>query len=78
MVRIQTADDIAMNAYQILAFLFLSDKDMREVYSDEEVVRILDWFAAAVDGTPIGDLEKHKSPLPEFEGEPEQSAIMEI
>jgi len=65
--RIQTAEDIGMNAYQILGHLLLRDLTL---YSDEEATRILDWFSSALEGRPIGDLQTHRTPLPKFEGEP--------
>lgn len=67
MKRIQTAEDIGMTAYQIFGVMFLGAPEIK--FRDDEQARILDWFNSALEGNPIGDLEVHRCPIPEFEGE---------
>lgn len=54
-----------MNAYQLFGSLFMGG----QIYSEDEQVRILDWFSACLEGRPVGDLETDRCPLPAFEGE---------
>lgn len=63
--KIRTAQDIGMTAYEIFGQLFMADAK----YTEEEKVRILDWFSAALEGRPIGELQTTNTLMPEFIGE---------